>query len=192
MFWSIFANRSISKVHDEWFADEETVRKSVGLLETPVVHFSNARDVRTSIISMHSWGWLCSACLILNVTVSLLLTFVCFITVIYIFFYFSSLLVGYVLNPFLMIRLPQLRVGIPFVGHAGQVHLPFSFEASLWYLCSIIEPKLDVLNFSLLFCFCFFFTITKQLEVPIMFPLLNVVSLLKIPVLICLFVWKCL
>ncbi|OAY73100.1 putative E3 ubiquitin-protein ligase ARI8 [Ananas comosus] len=26
---------SVSKVHDEWFADEEKVRKAVGLLEQP-------------------------------------------------------------------------------------------------------------------------------------------------------------
>ncbi|XP_021658431.1 probable E3 ubiquitin-protein ligase ARI7 isoform X1 [Hevea brasiliensis] len=40
-------NWSISKVHDEWFADEEAVRKSVGLLDTPVVQFSNAREQLT-------------------------------------------------------------------------------------------------------------------------------------------------
>lgn len=28
-------NRSVSKVNDEWFADEERVRASVGLLEKP-------------------------------------------------------------------------------------------------------------------------------------------------------------
>lgn len=29
-------NRSVSKVNDEWFADEEKVRRLVGLLEYPV------------------------------------------------------------------------------------------------------------------------------------------------------------
>lgn len=29
--------RSVSKVHDEWFADEERVRRTVGLLEGPVI-----------------------------------------------------------------------------------------------------------------------------------------------------------
>ncbi|KAJ9189219.1 hypothetical protein P3X46_000539 [Hevea brasiliensis] len=42
-------NWSISKVHDEWFADEEAVRKSVGLLDTPVVQFSNARELTCGI-----------------------------------------------------------------------------------------------------------------------------------------------
>ncbi|XP_023004376.1 probable E3 ubiquitin-protein ligase ARI8 isoform X1 [Cucurbita maxima] len=39
-------NWSVTKVHDEWFADETRVRKLVGLLEEPVVHASNAREVR--------------------------------------------------------------------------------------------------------------------------------------------------
>ncbi|KAJ4840373.1 putative E3 ubiquitin-protein ligase ari7 [Turnera subulata] len=38
-------NWSVSKVHDEWFADEEAVRKSVGLLDGPVVRFSDAELV---------------------------------------------------------------------------------------------------------------------------------------------------
>lgn len=37
--------RSVSKVHDEWFADEEKVRRAVGLLERPVVEYPNAREV---------------------------------------------------------------------------------------------------------------------------------------------------
>lgn len=40
-----FPCRSVTKVHDEWFADETRVRKLVGLLEEPVVHASNAREV---------------------------------------------------------------------------------------------------------------------------------------------------
>lgn len=36
-------------MHDEWFADEEKVRKAVGLLEKPVVQFPNAREVRRHI-----------------------------------------------------------------------------------------------------------------------------------------------
>ena len=42
LFWTY---RSISKVHDEWFADEEKVRRSVGLLEKPVVPFPDGREV---------------------------------------------------------------------------------------------------------------------------------------------------
>lgn len=32
-------------MHEEWFADEERVRKAIGLLEKPVVQFSNAKEV---------------------------------------------------------------------------------------------------------------------------------------------------
>lgn len=32
-------------MHDEWFADEEKVRKAVGLLEEPVVPFPDGREV---------------------------------------------------------------------------------------------------------------------------------------------------
>ncbi|XVF65470.1 hypothetical protein PTKIN_Ptkin09bG0252100 [Pterospermum kingtungense] len=42
-------NWSVSKVHDEWFADEEGVRQSVGLLERPVVRVSNARELTCGI-----------------------------------------------------------------------------------------------------------------------------------------------
>ncbi|XP_021734337.1 probable E3 ubiquitin-protein ligase ARI8 isoform X2 [Chenopodium quinoa] len=38
-------NWSVSKVHDEWFADEEKVRNTVGLLERPVIEFPNAREM---------------------------------------------------------------------------------------------------------------------------------------------------
>ncbi|KAJ6792963.1 putative E3 ubiquitin-protein ligase ARI8 isoform X1 [Iris pallida] len=41
-------NWSVSKVHDEWFADEGKVRRVVGLLEKPVV-ISNAREVTCGI-----------------------------------------------------------------------------------------------------------------------------------------------
>lgn len=40
-----FIDRSVSKVHDEWFADEEKVRKAVGFLERPVVEYPNASEV---------------------------------------------------------------------------------------------------------------------------------------------------
>lgn len=42
--------RNVTKVHDEWFADEARVRKQVGLLEAPVVHVLNAREVRNAYI----------------------------------------------------------------------------------------------------------------------------------------------
>ncbi|KNA05953.1 hypothetical protein SOVF_185600 isoform B [Spinacia oleracea] len=40
---------SVSKVNDEWFADEEKVRNTVGLLERPVVEFPNAREMTCGI-----------------------------------------------------------------------------------------------------------------------------------------------
>ncbi|XP_022992199.1 probable E3 ubiquitin-protein ligase ARI8 [Cucurbita maxima] len=47
-------NWSVTKVHDEWFADETSVRKQVGLLEAPVVHVLNARE-RTCGICFESY-----------------------------------------------------------------------------------------------------------------------------------------
>ncbi|XP_060172203.1 probable E3 ubiquitin-protein ligase ARI7 isoform X2 [Lycium barbarum] len=38
-------NWSVNKVHEEWFADEERVRKSAGLLEEPVVPLSRVKEV---------------------------------------------------------------------------------------------------------------------------------------------------
>ncbi|CAJ2679045.1 unnamed protein product [Trifolium pratense] len=42
-------NWSVSKVHDAWFADEEQVRKAVGLLDEPVVQHPNARELTCGI-----------------------------------------------------------------------------------------------------------------------------------------------
>nr|XP_016470862.1 PREDICTED: probable E3 ubiquitin-protein ligase ARI7 [Nicotiana tabacum]XP_016470863.1 PREDICTED: probable E3 ubiquitin-protein ligase ARI7 [Nicotiana tabacum] len=42
-------NWSVNKVHEEWFADEERVRKSVGLLERPVIHLSKVKEVACGI-----------------------------------------------------------------------------------------------------------------------------------------------
>ncbi|WRX24101.1 IBR domain - like 6 [Theobroma cacao] len=44
-----YYNWSVSKVHDEWFADEEKVRRSVGLLEKPVVPFPDGREMTCGI-----------------------------------------------------------------------------------------------------------------------------------------------
>jgi hypothetical protein len=43
-FYSSGLHRSVSKVHDEWFADEENVRKTVGLLEKHI-EMPNKREV---------------------------------------------------------------------------------------------------------------------------------------------------
>lgn len=37
--------RCVSRVHDEWFADEEKVRDAVGLLEKPLVDFPTDAEV---------------------------------------------------------------------------------------------------------------------------------------------------
>ncbi|KAF3454262.1 hypothetical protein FNV43_RR04709 [Rhamnella rubrinervis] len=42
-------NWSVSKVHDEWFADEEKVRRAVGLLEKPVLDYRNAKELTCGI-----------------------------------------------------------------------------------------------------------------------------------------------
>ncbi|KAM7278254.1 hypothetical protein ACFE04_005388 [Oxalis oulophora] len=44
-----YYNWSVSKVHDEWFADEEKVRNSVGLLDKPVVKFPHGKEMTCGI-----------------------------------------------------------------------------------------------------------------------------------------------
>ncbi|KAF9677000.1 hypothetical protein SADUNF_Sadunf08G0061800 [Salix dunnii] len=44
-----YYNWSVSKVHDEWFADEEKVRRAVGLLEEPAVPFPDGREMTCGI-----------------------------------------------------------------------------------------------------------------------------------------------
>ncbi|CAA2995599.1 probable E3 ubiquitin- ligase ARI8 [Olea europaea subsp. europaea] len=41
--------RNVNDVHEQWFADEGRVRKSVGLFEKPVVQYLNAREVTCGI-----------------------------------------------------------------------------------------------------------------------------------------------
>ncbi|GFY82662.1 IBR domain-containing protein [Actinidia rufa] len=40
---------SVSNVHEAWFADEDRVRKTVGLLQRPVVQFSKAKELNCGI-----------------------------------------------------------------------------------------------------------------------------------------------
>ncbi|CAI9762847.1 unnamed protein product [Fraxinus pennsylvanica] len=42
-------NWNVNDVHEQWFADEGRVRKSVGLFEKPVVQFLNAKEVTCGI-----------------------------------------------------------------------------------------------------------------------------------------------
>lgn len=100
-------------MHDEWFADEEKVRRSVGLLEKPVVEYPNAREVCSSFSTMllKFWKlgfWLpCLSLLQLCVSWCILC--------------FDSWLVGYALKPILLTGFTQLLAVILFVVHAGQV-----------------------------------------------------------------------
>jgi len=45
LFICVNVFRCVSRVHDEWFADEEKVRDAVGLLEKPVVDFPTDGEV---------------------------------------------------------------------------------------------------------------------------------------------------
>ncbi|KAM7461496.1 hypothetical protein LguiA_029617 [Lonicera macranthoides] len=42
-------NWSVNNVHEAWFADEDKVRKAVGLLKNPTVQFPNARELKCGI-----------------------------------------------------------------------------------------------------------------------------------------------
>ncbi|KAF9615083.1 hypothetical protein IFM89_021654 [Coptis chinensis] len=42
-------NWSVDKLQDAWFADEEKVRTTVGLLEEPIVHYPNSKKVTCAI-----------------------------------------------------------------------------------------------------------------------------------------------
>lgn len=60
-FYSSGLHRSVSKVHDEWFADEENVRKTVGLLEKHI-EMPNKREV-CSIYTIQVYSWILVAML---------------------------------------------------------------------------------------------------------------------------------
>ncbi|KAL1324006.1 hypothetical protein HN51_034203 [Arachis hypogaea] len=42
-------NWSVSKVHDAWFAEEDRVRKAVGLLDKPIIEHADARELTCGI-----------------------------------------------------------------------------------------------------------------------------------------------
>lgn len=48
--------RSVNKVHDEWFADEENARKTVGLLEK-LIEIPKEKEVRISVRWLHILLW---------------------------------------------------------------------------------------------------------------------------------------
>lgn len=59
--WTAYLQcRSVSKVHDEWFADEDKVRKSVGLLEKPVVKFPDGKEVNLQNVFYRLLLYVCS------------------------------------------------------------------------------------------------------------------------------------
>lgn len=45
-------------MHEAWFADEDRVRKAVGLLERPVVRFPNAKEVSYHKLKIEKTGFL--------------------------------------------------------------------------------------------------------------------------------------
>ncbi|KAL6194207.1 hypothetical protein ACLB2K_035291 [Fragaria x ananassa] len=45
----LYYNWNVSEVHEAWFADEERVRNTVGLLPEPVVQFANSRELMCGI-----------------------------------------------------------------------------------------------------------------------------------------------
>ncbi|GLT40928.1 hypothetical protein SLA2020_150240 [Shorea laevis] len=44
-----YYNWNVNRVHEEWFADEENVRKAVGLLEKPTFRFPNGKEMTCGI-----------------------------------------------------------------------------------------------------------------------------------------------
>lgn len=53
----LFMIRSVSKVNDEWFADEERVRASVGLLEKPAT--SKRQNQKEVLLDNEFYLFLC-------------------------------------------------------------------------------------------------------------------------------------
>lgn len=151
--------RSVSKVHDEWFADEEAARKSVGLLDKPVVQFSNIREVRTSYIIINvQLGWVMFG--LFNLTHHYLLS------VLHFFLILKQFTCGICFESFPCEKITSAACGHPFClscwsGASAIFWWSFSWyrcpivECS-WYLCSIIGCKLDILSFPYVYSFLFF------------------------------------
>lgn len=111
--------RSVSKVHDEWFADEENVRKAVGLLEKPV-EMPYTREVTTLALQHRYLGWMI-VCYHL---------FICFVSNVFaylsqflikMFHFCDSWLVEFVLKAIHGMKCLQQPVVILFVVPAGEV-----------------------------------------------------------------------
>lgn len=62
--------RSVNNVHEAWFADEEKVRKAVGIMEKPLVKFSNSVEVSYLFVDIVFQVFLCShsECILLTFT----------------------------------------------------------------------------------------------------------------------------
>lgn len=132
LFLSI--NRSVSKVHDEWFANEEKVRKAVGFLEKTVEYPS---AIEVSIFHIGRRLKLFVFCLALTCYWCFGAPIKCMWISNFIFLFFDSWLVGFVLKPILAIRFILLFVVILSVIHVGEVWSGISFLLVSW--CSYIS-----------------------------------------------------
>lgn len=113
--------RSVSKVHDEWFADEKRVRDTVGILDGPVIPIpDDGREVISLTLIVFS---LCTFLALLTQNVSLTHLNLMF-----------SLLVEYALISLLLKKFFRLHVVILSALHAGLVRL---FFIILVYACII-------------------------------------------------------
>ncbi|KAK6915781.1 Ariadne domain [Dillenia turbinata] len=128
-----YYNWSVSKVHDEWFADEEKVRRIVGLLESPVVHVPNAREVIMPTLLL-----LLLLLLFYSITMGLWVfahTSICYLVVQH------RLTAGYVLKPIPVIDYTLLLVAILSAPLAGQVfpNPPLTLPFALCYISTAIS-----------------------------------------------------
>lgn len=120
--WETSRFRSVGKVHDEWFADEERVRNTVGILERPVVPPSD--DTEVFSLNYRIWfGFLHFSFLIIHVLLTHDVLF--------------SLHVESVLIRTLLRKLLRFLVDILSALRAGQVRCSFFFL--FLFLISILK-----------------------------------------------------
>lgn len=105
-------------MHEAWFNNEEHVRKTVGLLDKPVVQFPNAREVRDFFSLVSNFKALLKLVLHFYLTVCPSL---------------ASLLVASVLKHILVHGLNLLPVVIPIASHVGKVCI-FVFYATSYFV----------------------------------------------------------
>lgn len=120
-------------MHDAWFADEDQIRKTVGLLEKPVFQNPNPREVRHGCLGFktgQSCNWIFLSSAAGAPFIYLLISQISPLVV--------SLLAASVLKLILLVGLKQLLVVIPTAFHVGQVLL-------VCYISLISHPKASTL-----------------------------------------------